>query len=100
MSPETAALISGIAVAAITAGPAYLSARRAASAASDEGALTREALEAAADVQGARLDALAGELRADVREVRADLADVRAWTAGHTAEHVLLRTTRDSRDSE
>lgn len=84
MSPENAALISAVVVAAITAGPAYIEARRSRRAAHDEGEATREAivseLSRSDALQTARLNALSE-----------DIASLRDWQTSHTAEHIALR---------
>lgn len=79
MAPEFAAAFAAVIAAAITAGPAYMAARRTGRTVETEGAATRECV---ARVEG-RVD-----------ELREGVADIRAWQAGHAAEHMLIERGR------
>lgn len=84
MNPDVAWVIGAIASAAVTAGPAYLSARRSRGAAREEGQATRDALQSAVDSISGRVDGVRDELRSDIKEVR-------DWQAEHTTEHAISR---------
>ncbi|MEV6684443.1 hypothetical protein AB0N28_03710 [Streptomyces sp. NPDC051130] len=91
MGPEVLiALISAAAVivaAGLGAAPALVALlRRTRVAVAEDGAATREALEAL----GAVLHARIGDVRDDIDDVREDVARVREWQAGHDAEHLLI----------
>lgn len=92
MGPETIAAVMGavgvIGGAAVTAGPAYLTARRTRTVSEDEGQATRDAV----DVAVSRIE---GRIDGAVDELRAGLAEVRDWQTSHTAEHVLLDYNRN-----
>src|SRR5690606_41075682 len=92
-----AAAASGV-VAAVTAGPAYMAARKAGRAAAEtaesEGGATREAvaaLSARLGVEEAARIRERADTRADIRALRLDVRAVREWQAGHDAEHVAMR---------
>lgn len=85
MGPELIAGTAAILAAAITAGPAYMTARKSGRTATREGEATREAIAAL----HARVDAVAE----DVHHLRDEVAAVRWWQAAHAAEHAL--TTRE-----
>lgn len=85
MGPELIAGTAAILAAAITAGPAYMTARKSGRTATREGEATREAIAAL----HARVDAVAE----DVRSLRSELVTVREWQIVHTAECALA--TRD-----
>ena len=94
MGPEAIAGTSAVLAALVTAGPAYLAARRSGKTAEHEGESTREVLAAL----GARLDVEAearerdrAETREDIRHLRRDVRAIREWQAGHDAEHVAMR---------
>ena len=99
MSPETIAVVGAVVTAAITAGPSYLVARRARGAAQEEGQATRDAVSSSLDTIVARLakriDAHHSATRTDIRDLREDVQELRSWTAGHTAEHLILNNRRD-----
>lgn len=99
MSPETIAVVGAVVTAAITAGPSYLVARRARGAAQEEGQATRDAVSSSLDTVVARLaeriDAHHSAARTDIRDLREDVQELRSWTAGHTAEHLILNNRRD-----
>ena len=82
MGPELIAGTAAILAAAITAGPAYLTARKTGRTATQEGTATREAIAAL----HARVDAVAE----DVHLLRSEVADVRRWQAAHVTEHALM----------
>jgi len=81
MGPELIAGTAAILAAAITAGPAYIAARKSGRTATQEGTATREAIAAL----HARVDAAAE----DVRSLRSELATVREWQIVHTAQCAL-----------
>ena len=81
MGPELIAGTAAVLAAAITAGPAYLSARKSGRTATREGEATREAIAAL----HARVDAVAE----DVHFLRGQVATVQEWQIAHTAECVL-----------
>ena len=94
MGPELIAACAALLAAGVTAGPAYITARRSGKTAKDEGNATREAIAKL----GARLDAAESgrlldraEAREDIRCLRRDVRAVREWQAGHDAEHVALK---------
>lgn len=98
MGPEVIAAAASVVVAAVTAGPAYMAARKAGRAAAEtaesEGAATREAvaaLSARLGVEEAARIRERAETRADIRALRLDVRAVREWQAGHDAEHVAMR---------
>lgn len=110
MTPETIAVAGAVITAAITAGPSYLVARRARGAAQREGEATREAvtnslestqeavnnsLEIVVARLAERIDAHHADTRSDIRDLRDDVQELRSWTAGHTAEHLLINHRRD-----
>jgi hypothetical protein len=110
VSPETIAVVGAVVTAAITAGPSYLIARRARGAAQQEGEATREAvtsslestqeavnssLEVVVARLAERIDAHHNATRTDIRDLREDVQELRSWTAGHTAEHLLINNRRD-----
>ena len=71
--------VAAVVAAAVTAGPAYLSAKLSRGTAREEGTATREALEAVRS------------------ELRSDIAEVRTWQAAHTAEHAVSALTTTPR---
>lgn len=81
MGTELIAGAAAVLAAAITAGPAYLSARKSGRTATQEGAATREAIAAL----HARVDAVAE----DVHLLRDEVAAVREWQIVHVTEHAL-----------
>lgn len=87
MGPEVLiALISAAAVivaAGLGAAPALL--RRTRVAVAEDGAATREALEA----MGAVLHARIGDVRDDIDDVREDVSRIREWQAWHDAAHLI-----------
>lgn len=85
MGPELIAGAAAIMAAAITAGPAYMTARKTGRTATREGEATREAIAAL----HARVDAVANE----VHHLRGEVAAVREWQIVHATEHAL--TTRE-----
>lgn len=94
VTPELIAACGAVVVATVTAGPAYLAARKSGRTAQTEGTQTREVLAAL----GERIDAAdrarqhdRTEAREDLRHLREDVRDIRAWQAGHDAEHIALR---------
>lgn len=94
MGPEFIAGTSAVLAALVTAGPAYLAARRSGRTAVDEGTATREALAALAE----RVEAANEAHERDRREVREILAclhrevrGLREWQVAHDAEHALWR---------
>ncbi|WP_431888723.1 hypothetical protein [Nocardiopsis alba] len=94
MSPELIAACGAVAVAVVTAGPAYLAARKSGRTAADEGTATRDAVAALSvrlDADGRARDRENAETRADLRALREDVSRVREWQAAHDAEHVAMR---------
>lgn len=90
IAPGFAWVIGAIGASMVTAGPAYLAARRSRGAAREEGVTTRDALgEVAAQING-RIDGLAEGLRADI-------AEVRDWQASHATEHAVDAFQRSPR---
>ena len=94
MDPVYITVGGTVLVALVTAGPAYLAARKSGKTAQAEGESTREAL----SVLAARMDADArirdrdrAETREDLACLREDVQAVREWQAGHDAEHIALR---------
>lgn len=94
MEPEAVAGAAAVLAALVTAGPAYLAARRSGRTAKNEGRSTREVL-TALDV---RLEAEAtarerdrAETREDIQGLRLDVRAVREWQASHATEHRALR---------
>jgi len=85
MGPELIAGTAAILAAAITAGPAYITARKTGRTATREGEATREAIAAL----HARVDVMA----TDLHLLRSEVADVRRWQVAHATEHALM--TRD-----
>lgn len=85
MGTELIAGAAAVLAAAITAGPAYLSARKSGRTATREGEATREAIAAL----HARVDAVAE----DVHYLRGEVSAVREWQIVHATEHALM--TRD-----
>ena len=85
MGPELIAGTAAILAAAITAGPAYMAARKSGRTATQEGTATREAIAAL----HARVDVMA----TDLHLLRSEVADVRRWQVAHVTEHALM--TRD-----
>ena len=85
MGPELIAGTAAILAAAITAGPAYMTARKSGRTATREGEATREAIAAL----HARVDAVAE----DVHYLRGEVSAVREWQIVHATEHALM--TRD-----
>lgn len=85
MGTELIAGAAAILAAAITAGPAYMTARKSGRTATREGTATREAIAALR----ARVDAVAD----DVHLLRGEVAAVREWQIVHATEHAL--TTRE-----
>lgn len=83
MGPELIAGTAAILAAAITAGPAYMAARKSGRTATQEGTATREAIAAL----HARVDAVA----TDVHFLRGQVATVQEWQIAHTAECALTR---------
>jgi len=81
MGPELIAGTAAILAAAITAGPAYITARKTGRTAIQEGEATREAIAAL----HARVDAVADEVRC----LRGEVAAVREWQIVHATEHAL-----------
>lgn len=81
MGPELIAGAAAIMAAAITAGPAYMTARKTGRTATREGEATREAIAAL----HARVDAVAE----DVHLLRGEVAAVREWQIVHATEHAL-----------
>lgn len=82
MGPELIAGTAAILAAAITAGPAYMTARKSGRTATREGEATREAIAAL----HARVDAVAD----DVLHLRGEVAAVREWQVAHATEHALM----------
>ena len=82
MGPELIAGAAAILAAAITAGPAYMAARKSGRTATQEGTATREAIAAL----HARVDAVAD----DVHCLRGEVAAVREWQVAHATEHALM----------
>src|SRR5690606_15481668 len=82
MGTELIAGAAAILAAAITAGPAYLAARKAGRTATEEGTATREAIAAL----HARVDVMA----ADLHLLRSEVADVRRWQVAHATQHALM----------
>lgn len=94
MGPELIAALSALLAAGITAGPAYMTARRSGKTAQHEGHATREAiagLTTRLDVEERARRADRAETREDIRHLRRDVRAIREWQAGHDAEHVALR---------
>ena len=85
MGTELIAGAAAVLAAAITAGPAYLSARKSGRTATREGEATREAIAAL----HARVDAVAE----DFHYLRGEVSAVREWQIVHATEHALM--TRD-----
>jgi hypothetical protein len=83
ISPDVAWLVGAVVTSAVTAGPAYMAARKSRGAAREEGALTREAFGEAIGKLDGRLD-----------ELRADVAEVRDWQAEHATEHAVAAFQR------
>lgn len=82
VTPSAWWALGAVCTSLVTAGPAYLAARRSRGAAQTEGELTRSAVsEAFGEVNG-RIDQLGEGLRSDIREVR-------DWQAAHTTEHAV-----------
>ncbi|MEV8056565.1 hypothetical protein AB0P37_08560 [Streptomyces antimycoticus] len=84
MSPEILALVSGVASAAIMAGPSYLALSRARGAARAEGEATRETIH---DAIGRSTELLTVQMA----EVQRDVRRLEDWQTSHTAEHLLIR---------
>jgi hypothetical protein len=82
IAPGTAWVIGAIGASLITAGPAYLAARKSRGTAREEGELTRDAVTSAIGELNGRIDQLHDGLRADI-------AEVRDWQAAHTTEHAV-----------
>jgi len=82
MGTELIAGVAAILAAAITAGPAYITARKTGRTATKEGTATREAIAAL----HARVDAVAE----DVHLLRSEVAAVRDWQIVHATEHALM----------
>jgi len=82
MGPELIAGAAAILAAAITAGPAYMAARKSGRTATQEGTATREAIAAL----HARVDAVASE----VYLLRSEVANVREMQIAHITEHALM----------
>jgi len=94
MGTELIAALSALLAAGITAGPAYITARRSGRTAKDEGNATRAAiagLSARLDAEESARNAQRAETREDIRCLRRDVRAIREWQAGHDAEHVALR---------
>jgi hypothetical protein len=80
------AAVATIVAAAVGATPALVAfLRRTRVAVAEDGAATREALEA----MGAVLHARIGDVRDDIDDVREDVARVREWQAWHDAAHLI-----------
>lgn len=82
MGTELIAGVAAVLAAAITAGPAYMAARKSGRTATREGTATREAIAAL----HARVDAVAE----DVHHLRDEVAAVRWWQAAHATQHALM----------
>lgn len=82
IAPGMAWVIGAIGASLVTAGPAYLAARKSRGAAREEGALTRDTVSEAIGELNGRIDQLADGLRADI-------AEVRDWQAAHSTEHAV-----------
>lgn len=83
MGPELIAGTAAILAAAITAGPAYMTARKSGRTATREGEATREAIAALR----ARVDTVVDEVHC----LRGEVAAVREWQIVHATEHALTR---------
>jgi len=83
MGPELIAGTAAILAAAITAGPAYMAARKSGRTATEEGTATREAIAAL----HARVDAVASE----VYLLRGEVSAVREMQVAHIVDHALTR---------
>jgi TolA-binding protein len=82
-SPDWAYVVG----AAVTAGPAYLLARRNKSAAAVEGQATRTAVTDA-------LNEGLGRLNGRIDAMHSDVSELAAWQAEHTTEHAVFDLTR------
>lgn len=86
-SPLTSPNWAYVVGALVTAGPAYLLARRNNGAAAAEGQATRTAV---TDALNQGLGQVSGRLDA----MHSDIKEVQAWQAEHTTEHAVMTLTR------
>lgn len=90
MLPEVIAGGAAVLGALISAGPAYLAARRSGKTAASEGSATREQLAALAERLDADREVSArdrAETREELRAIRREVREVAAWQVQHAAEH-------------